>query len=76
MELLTPGIGLMIWQTIVFVNIVLLIYSGVLILKSTFELKTKVLMMFISTIIPLLGSIFCIILLRRHNRRFNGVRDR
>jgi hypothetical protein len=58
MELLTPGIGLIIWQVVVLLHIILLAISWLTILTiKTWDGNTKLAWMLGTLFIPMIGSI-------------------
>lgn len=70
MELLTPGIGLIVWQIILFVNMVLIAISWIAILKmKDRDLIPKLLMIFLTLIVPIAGAVACLVLVNNHNKQ-------
>ena len=72
MELLTPGAGLIVWQMILFVNIVLIVISWIVILKmKEKDLTPKLLMIFLTLLVPIAGAVACLVLVNNHNKRLH-----
>jgi hypothetical protein len=72
MELITPGPGLLAWQVILFVNMVLILIalSWILIIKMREkELTPKLLMMLLTLIVPIAGAVACLVLVNNHNKQ-------
>jgi cytochrome bd-type quinol oxidase subunit 2 len=58
MELLTPGIGLIVWQLVMLTALVLLLLSWILIFKDTKISRTKkVVWLLVTSMLPVVGPV-------------------
>jgi len=63
--------GLITWQIIMFISIVLWIYSLIDILKNSFEKNDKIIWALVVLLIPILGSILYILIGRKRKLKLN-----
>jgi TRAP-type C4-dicarboxylate transport system permease small subunit len=70
MDLLTPGIGLIVWQLIIFANILLIAISWIYIIKRGYQLTPKLLMMLLTILIPIAGALICLVMVNNRDKKF------
>jgi len=63
--------GLITWQIIMFISIVLWIYSLIDILKNSFEKNDKIIWALVVLLVPILGSILYILIGRKRKLKLN-----
>jgi len=63
--------GLITWQIIMFISILLWIYSLIDILKNSFEKNDKIIWALVVLLIPILGSILYILIGRKRKLKLN-----
>jgi apolipoprotein N-acyltransferase len=70
MDLITPGIGLIAWQLILFANIFLIAISWIYIIKRGYPLTSKLLMMLLTILIPIVGALICLVMVSNRDKKF------
>jgi TRAP-type C4-dicarboxylate transport system permease small subunit len=70
MDLLTPGIGLIVWQLIIFANILLIAISWIYIIKRGYQLTPKLLMILLTILIPIAGALICLVMVNNRDKKF------
>jgi len=63
--------GLITWQIIMFISILLWIYSLIDILKNSFEKNDKIIWALVVLLVPILGSILYILIGRKRKLKLN-----
>lgn len=74
MDLLTPGIGLLIWQLFVMITVVLFVLSWIVILTTNRIAQSKKITWLLSTLLlPLVGPILFFVLLTKSKRTYSDL---